>query len=97
MDLDEERGCILSLGSRRRDLELIRERRLARNFSLLVPLPHLRAHWIRGHEQRLTNCEADPGAGRARLSWEGLYSAHGTFDIGLTLEVAVAGPEITFH
>ena len=51
IELDEQYGCILSLRTRRHGVELVQERRLARNFSLLVPLPHLRAHFIRGHAQ----------------------------------------------
>lgn len=97
IELDEQYGCILSLRTRRHGVELVQERRLARNFSLLVPLPHLRAHFIRGHAQRLTQRKVNPDGSRARLSWQGLQSTQGNFDIGVTLDLAVSGPEITFH
>lgn len=97
VELDPEHGCILSLRSPRRGIELVGERRLARNFALLVPLPGLRAHYVWGHQQQLTCVEGGDGGQRARLVWQGLQSAQGRFDIGLTLDITVSGPEIAFH
>ncbi len=97
IELEEEHGCILSLRSPRLGVELVRERRLARNFALLVPLPDLRAHYVWGHEQKLTRVEGADGGSSARLVWQGLQSARGWFDIAVILDVSVAGPEVTFR
>lgn len=97
VDFETEHGTIIRLGSRRLALELVSERGLARNFALLVPLPHLRAHFIWGHLQRLGRAEVGADGQRAHLHWEGLESAQGHFDIRISLELAVHGGEVAFR
>lgn len=95
VEIDDERGRIVSARHTGLDIEVIGEPRLAENFRLLVPLPGLRGHYISGRDQRVKDIEAE-GA-RCRLRWHGLHSERGDFDIAVTQTIQLTGDDITFQ
>ena len=80
VQFDRITGCIVQLADETRHIRLVREPRLAENFRLLVPLPELRGHYILGRDQTLTEHLAE-GTASCWLTWHGLRSEHGTFDL----------------
>lgn len=90
VEIEPEYGRIVAVSSGKHGHQLIQEPSLAENFRLLVPLPELRGHYVRGADQRLS---AATRAGDAELvlQWTQLRSAQGTFDITVETRVRVDG------
>jgi hypothetical protein len=95
VEIDGEYGRIVSLRHTVLDIEVIGDRRLAENFRLLVPLPSAGSHYIHGRDQRLSEIDADDAG--CRLTWRGLHSEHGDFDITVTQTIRLTGDDVTFQ
>lgn len=87
-------GRILSIEDRRRGISLVGETALAENFRLLHPLPDLRAHDIRGDTQKLASAVVE--GSRVELTWRGLASSQGVWDIMVRLHIAVEEDAVVF-
>jgi hypothetical protein len=95
MEVDEDHGHIARVAHAGLGIEVVTEPRLAENFRLLIPLPSRRGHYVAGRDQRLTDARADGDS--CRLSWHGLRSADGDFDIEVTQTIRLDGDDITFQ
>ncbi len=92
---EEEHGAITRFSHERLRIDLVQETRLAENFRLLLPLPTWRGHYIWGKDQTLAAC--DIAGTRAVLTWDGLRSTAGSFDIAVRLIVELDGDDATFR
>lgn len=96
LEIEEERGRIIAIDHRSVEMSLVRERRLAENWRLLVPLPGWRGHYIIGSEQRLSRLEPSPDGSGVTLTWSQLRSTQGEFDITVQLGIQLDGDDIRF-
>lgn len=95
-----DNGAIVGLRQVAKNLELIAEPRLARNFRLMAPLPGQRYNYVEGHQQQLGSIEILEGR-QARLRWSKLTasSARAPLDIDAELIVTLreGRPEAGFR
>ena len=96
IEIEPEHGRFIDISHRRLGICLVGERRLAENWRLLVPLDGWRGHSILGSEQRVSHIEPSPDGRSAVITWSGLRSSAGEFDITVRLEVAVDGDDARF-
>jgi len=94
IEIERENGRILRFDHQSLDIRLVQEPRLAENFRIMLPLPYLRAHYILGKEQKLTDVKVENN--RCQLTWDGLDSPHGHFEIRLTQTITLDGDDATF-
>lgn len=94
LEFEPERGRIVAIEDSKRGISLIGEQALAENFRLMMPLPELRAHYIRGDEQKLASFAV--GDGRAELVWRDLTSSQGRFDIEYRLTIEIQEDAVVF-
>lgn len=97
VEIEPEHGRFLDVGHRGLGISLVRERRLAENWRLLVPLPGWRGHYIRGSEQRVSHIEPSADGRSAVVVWSGLRSSQGEFDITVRLEAVLDGDDARFR
>jgi hypothetical protein len=96
LDFDRESGRLLQLRDKIGGFDLIQEPRLAENFRLLLPLPHMRGNYILGTEQTLTS--AEKSANGIALHWAGpLRNERGEFNLGVTLWIELVGVDVQFR
>lgn len=95
VEVETETGRLTRIRHRVLGIDLVTETRLAENFRLLVPLPGWRGHYIHGRDQRLTS--AGPTANGAVLTWSGLRSSQGGFDIIVRLGIELRDDDIEFR
>jgi hypothetical protein len=96
IEIEPEHGRIARFGHRPLGIDLVREPHLAENFRLLVPLPYWRGHYIYGREQRLADAQIAASGHDATLTWAGLVSRQGNFDIMVRLRIALAEDDARF-
>jgi hypothetical protein len=96
LEIEPEHGRIVRFGHRPLGIDLVREPRLAENFRLLVPLPSWRGHYIFGREQRLADAQVAASGHDATLTWAGLVSRQGNFDIIVRLRIALKEDDARF-
>ncbi|MHB8687224.1 MAG: DUF6259 domain-containing protein [Candidatus Dormibacteraceae bacterium] len=96
VEIEPTTGRLLEIRHRGLDVSLIGERRLAENWRLLVPIGEWRGHYIFGSEQKVSSIEASPDGRRATVTWSGLRSRQGEFDITVRMTVVLEGDDVTF-
>jgi Domain of unknown function (DUF6259) len=96
LEVEPEHGRLVRFGHRPLDIDLLREPRLAENFRLLVPLPSWRGHYVMGREQRLTDAQRDAAGHSATLTWAGVVSSQGRFDITARLHIRLEEDDAAF-
>ena len=97
IDLDPNDGRILQIHDGRHDHDLVVEPRLAENFRLLVPLPGYRGHYLFGRGQSVSAIIQDDDQ-QVTVRWDRLTSAHGSFDLDVSLHIRVdADGDVSFR
>lgn len=94
VEFDREHGRMTRLRHAALGIDVVTEPRLAENFRLLLPLPGWRGHYVLGREQRLADAALE-GGDQCRLSWRGLRSRQGHFDIDVTQTILLGGDDLT--
>jgi hypothetical protein len=94
VEIETEHGCIVRFEHGPLAINLIQEPRLAENFRLLLPLPHWRGHYVLGKDQQLSDWSTEGSV--CRLTWNGLTSEAGEFDIMVTQTIRLEGDDVTF-
>ena len=95
LEIDERNGVLARIYSRRLDLELIKEPRLAGNFNILLPMPERETNYIGGKSLSLSAFE--PGEKSARLQWNGPFTnAQGSFDVDVEMHIELADDAVMF-
>jgi hypothetical protein len=94
IEIEREHGTIVRFVHKPLAIDLVQEPRLAENFRLLVPLEHWRGHYVLGKEQTLRDAQID--GNQAVLTWRGLQSSQGHFDIEVVQTIRLADDDAIF-
>lgn len=94
IEIEPEHGCIVRFVHEALEIDLIQEPRLAENFRLLLPLPYYRAHHVLGKDQMLTQIDVDDRI--CRLTWNGLKTSQGHFDIKIVQTIRLEEDDAIF-
>lgn len=92
VEIEPTHGRIVAVRHAQLEVDLVTEPRLAENFRLLVPLPHRRGHYVLGRDQRLADIDVD--GDRCQLTWRGVESEEGRFDIDITQVIELSGDDV---
>lgn len=95
VEIDDASGAIRSLVVNRLKADLIGEKRLSANFSLLLPLPGFEAHYIQGVFQQAASVRREGDTVTVRF--DSLQSERGTFAISLSYTIAFVDDAIVMR
>src|SRR5258708_7125888 len=94
VEIERQNGRLIRFEHKPLSIRLVQEPRLAENFRLMLPLPNLRAHYVYGKDQPLSDVQASEHT--CILTWNGLRSEHGYFDIQVEQTIILEGDDVTF-
>jgi hypothetical protein len=94
IEIEREHGAIIRFVHKPLAIDLVQEPRLAENFRLLVPLEQWRGHYILGKEQTLHDAQVNDN--QCVLTWRGLQSSQGHFDIEVVQTIRLEDNDAIF-